>query len=128
MPNEDLEKFDYENNEIDGLKPGDMSRLNIPWYKKIILKLSPKLFFKLHSRSLNVNDKYIDLAQKLFGQVKRIDIQPLSGGHRGFIIYLDNKFSLWFYQDGDHFVYDGFEMGDYENGEVTVFDNLKPKE
>ncbi|MEK7065330.1 MAG: hypothetical protein AAB963_02700 [Patescibacteria group bacterium] len=74
------------------LESGDMSRLNIPWHKKLILKFFP--------------------------------LQPLSGNDgRGFIIFVDNKISFWFFQDGDHFKYDGFEMGEYGDGNVQVFDN-----
>jgi len=66
--------------------------------------------------------------KKIFGlheelaKNKRVDISPTSGGGRGFIIVLDQKTSFYFYQDGDHFIYDGCEMGEYEKGDVTVFD------
>ncbi len=120
------ENEDFEN-YFDGLKPGDMSRSNFSWYKKLVLKLFPRLFFRLFANNINLNNKKIDFASKLFGDANRIDIQPLSGGSRGFIIYIDNKLSLWFYQNGDHFVYDGFEMGEYENGDVMVFDGIQRK-
>ena len=44
---------------------------------------------------------------------------------RGFILVMDRKTALFFYQQGDHFSYDGFEMGQYNKGEVTVVDTLK---
>lgn len=91
---------------------------------KLAIKTFPKLFLKFYASKQGINYKKIDWAEKLFRDCKRIDIEPLSGPSRGFIIFLDNKFSLWFLQDGNHFAYDGFEMGEYENGEVTVFDNL----
>lgn len=125
MPDEKLENFEED---FGGLKPGDMSRLNFPWHKKLVLKFFPQLFFKLFAKNINLNNKKIDFATKLFGDANRIDIQPLSGSSRGFIIYIDNKLSLWFYQDGDHFIYDGFEMGEYENGDVTIFDGIKSNE
>lgn len=53
---------------------------------------------------------------------KRIDISPVNSGGRGFIITIDRKSALYFYQEGDHFVYDGCEMGEYEKGDVTIFD------
>ena len=92
---------------------------------KLFIKFSPKGFLKYTARSQAINPSRLDYAEKLFRDCRRIDIQPLSGSHRGFIIFLDNKFSLWFYQDGDHFVFDGYEMGEYDDGEVTVFDGLK---
>jgi hypothetical protein len=27
--------------------------------------------------------------------------------------------------DGDHFVYDGFEVGKYDKGDITIFDDIK---
>ncbi|MFH1990390.1 MAG: hypothetical protein ABIJ19_00855, partial [Patescibacteria group bacterium] len=56
---------------------------------------------------------------------RRIDILPSESGLRGFVVVLDRKTAIYFYQDGDHFVYDGFEMGRYDKGDVTIFDNTK---
>jgi len=98
--------------------------MEINWLTKLFIKFFPKQFLKQALRENNADPRNIDYAQKLFGDCRRIDIQPLSGENRGFIITLDNNFSLWFFQDGDHFVYDGFETGAYDNGEVTVFDDL----
>ena len=115
--------FYQEDEELEGMK---IDYSIIPWYERLLMRFSPKLFLKLHASKLDIKTDKIDLAYKLFGEAARIDIQPLSGtGGRGFIISLDNKFTLWFYQDGDHFKFDGIEMGEYENGEVTVFDGLK---
>jgi len=105
------------------LQKGDMKKLKLPWYEKLILKLFPWLFLKRHIKELGMSGEEIDLAEKLFRD-RRIDIEPLGAGSRGFIVSLDNKFTLWFYQNGDHFEYDGFEMGKYDNGDVTVFDKL----
>lgn len=110
--------------QIDDLKPGDMSQLPFPWWKKILLKFFPKSFMKLTAWELDIDEDAIDYAEKLFRD-KKIHLEPLSGtGGRGFIISIDNKMTLWFYQDGDHFVYDGFEMGEYDDGDVTVVDRL----
>jgi len=68
--------------------------------------------------------KISSLHEKLAGS-QRVDLIPLKGSGRGFMIVLDNKEALYFYQDGDHFVYDGCEVGKYENGKVTIFDNIK---
>lgn len=114
-----------EEEEIDGLKPGDTNRLNIPWHQKLLMKISPRLFIKMSANDLGLDYKKVDLAFKLFKDSK-IHIQPLSGvAGRGFIVFIDNKLSLWFNQDGDCFKYDGFEMGEYDDGEVTVFDGIK---
>lgn len=104
-----------------GVKPFKM-----PWHERLLMKFMPMSFLRLSAGKIGVDSKKIDLAYKLFENSKRIDIQPLSGPKgRGFIISLDNNFTLWFYQDGDHFKFDGIEMGEYDNGEVTVFDSLK---
>jgi hypothetical protein len=99
--------------------------MKIDWLTKLYIKFFPKSFLKQAVLENNFDPKKIDYAGKLFSDCQRIDIQPLAGSARGFIITLDNKFSLWFFQDGDHFIYDGFETGEYDDGEVTVFDSLK---
>jgi len=114
-----------DNEEIDGLKAGDTSRLGIPWYHKLLLKVAPSLFMKVWASSMDLDYKKVDSAYKLFHDAK-IHIQPLSGiTGRGFIVFIDNKLSLWFNQNGDHFKYDGYEMGEYDGGEVTVFDAIR---
>jgi len=99
--------------------------MKINWLTKLYIKLFPKSFLRHAVLENNFDPKKIDYAEKLFSGCQRIDIQPLSGSSRGFIITLDNKFSMWFFQDGDRFIYDGFETGTYDDGEITVFDNLK---
>jgi hypothetical protein len=110
--------------EIDGLKPGDMSRLNIPWHQKLLLKIAPRLFMKSFAKNLDLDFEKVEMAMQLFEGAK-VHIQPMSGARgRGFILCLDNKLTLWFHQDGTCFKYDGHEMGEYDDGEVTVFDRL----
>ena len=99
--------------------------MEIDWTTKFLIKFFPKLFLRRAAKKQGLDSARLDLAENLFRSCQRIDIQPLAGGSRGFILTLDNKLTLWFYQDGDHFVYDGYEIGQYENGEVTVFDSLK---
>ncbi len=101
-----------------------MPQFKLNWFTKLLAQFFPKLFFRYASKCAGLNPQKITQAQKIFGDAERIDIFPLRGGHRGFIIVLDNKLSLHFYQDGDHFHYDGFEMGKYQDGDVTVFDSL----
>jgi hypothetical protein len=69
--------------------------------------LTPDMCWKLHD---------------VLASVGRIDVVPSRSGFRGFSIVFDNLFALYFNQDGDHFTYDGYEFGDYDNGDVTVFD------
>jgi hypothetical protein len=83
--------------------------------------------FKLFAKELGIANPVFDKARAVFGSAERIDLYPLSGSQRGFILVLDLKTALYFYQDGDHFKYDGFEMGEYEKGNVTVFDNVAEK-
>src|SRR3989344_4909754 len=63
-----------------------------------------------------------DRAHELFKKSERIDIAPSKSGLRGFQLIIDGSTALYFYQDGDHFVYDGFEGGEYGKGDVTIFD------
>ncbi len=99
--------------------------LKINWFTKLLMRVAPRFFFRYAAKEQGIDHRKIKYAIKLFSGAKRIDIQPLpSRSGRGFIIFLDNKLSLYFYQDGDHFYFDGFEMGEYGKGDVTVFDNF----
>ena len=92
-------------------------------FTKLLMRFSPKLFLRLAAKEQKVDYQDLEYAMELFGKAKRIDFQPLSGtSGRGLIITLDQKLSLWFFQDGDNFKFDGYEMGEYNKGEVTVFD------
>lgn len=90
------------------------------------MRLFPKMWSKYHAEKLGADISLIKLADKLFGcrKSKRIDFFPFKNG-RGFRIVIDNKFCLWFFQDGDHLYYDGWEAGKYNNGDITTFDKLK---
>ena len=99
--------------------------VKISLFKIFLMKFAPKTFFRYIAEEQGIDSKKIDFANNLFKKVKRIDIHPLSSqGGRGFIIILDRKLSLHFYQNGDSFYYDGFEIGKYNKGNVTVFDKL----
>lgn len=109
----DREKFEEELKELgveydpNGFKPDLLTRL--------LLRISPMRGFKRLNRSLGVKNDKFDKAHELFSNTKSIDIFPLnSSSGRGFMIVLDRDTALYFYQDGDHFKYDGFEMGKYE--------------
>ena len=41
--------------------------------------------------------------------------------------FIDSRQHNYLYQDGDHFVYDGCEFGDYDPGDVTIFDGYKKR-
>ena len=100
-------------------------KIKISLFKKFLIRFAPKMFFRYMAEEQGIGSKRIDSAMDLFKGVKRIDIHPLSGGSsRGFIITLDRKLSLYFYQNGDSFNYDGFEMGEYDKGDVTIFNKL----
>ncbi|MDP2934110.1 MAG: hypothetical protein Q8N81_08385 [bacterium] len=104
----------------------ELGDVDISWWKKLLLKFWPKLAFRFFASELGIANPVFEQLQEIFTKVKRVDVFPLtSSGSRGFMLVLGQKASLWFYQDGDHFVYDGFEMGEYEKGDVTIFDHLR---
>ncbi|OGB73383.1 hypothetical protein A3K24_00700 [candidate division Kazan bacterium RIFCSPHIGHO2_01_FULL_44_14] len=104
-----------------------MANRKISWHRKLLLKLWPWAAFRLFAKELGVANPVFDKAHEIFGDTHRIDLYPTAGTKRGFILVLDLKTALYFYQDGDHFEYDGFEMGEYDKGDVTVFDNIGEK-
>lgn len=99
--------------------------MKVNWLTKLMLKFWPSLVMKRFAKKLGIKDPVFDRIHQSFSKVNRVDLIPFEPGQRGFMIILDQKTALYFYQDGDHFVYDGFEMGEYEKGDVTIFDNLK---
>ena len=101
-----------------------MANIKISWHRKLLLKFWPQAAFKLFAKELGIANPVFDKAHDVFSSAKRIDLYPTASTERGFILVLDLKTALYFYQDGDHFKYDGFEMGEYEKGDVTVFDNI----
>ncbi len=74
---------------------------------------------------MGISNQAFSEAHDLFSKIRRVDLLPLKLGYRGFMIVLDKKTALYFHQDYDHFIYDGFEIGEYEKGDVTIFDDLK---
>lgn len=104
-----------------------MAEIRIPWHRKLLLKFWPRAAFKLFAKELGIDNPVFDKAHDVFGSAERMDLYPLSGSQRGFILVLDLKTALYFYQDGDHFKYDGLEMGKYKKGDVTIFDNIREK-
>lgn len=94
----------------------------MPWWQGMIARFFPKLFFRWHARKMGIKNVVFDRAHEIFSHVERIDLLRSRSGSRGFQLILDSNTALYFYQDGDHFIYDGFEMGEYEKGDVTIFD------
>jgi len=94
-------------------------------FTKFLMRFFPSLFVRLAAKEEGVPYHLIEKSFDLFGrgESKRIDFFPTSGG-RGFIIIIDRKLSLHFYQNGDSFYYDGWEIGEYEKGDVTIFDRI----
>jgi hypothetical protein len=99
--------------------------MEISWLTKLAIKFWPKQWLKHMAGQQKIDARKLDWVFKLF-EGARIDFFPLNSGNgRGFMIVVDQKFSLWFYQDGDHFVFDGYEMGEYAPGKITVLDGLE---
>ncbi len=101
----------------------DMEKMS--WWQEIIARFFPKLFFWWHARKMGIDTTIYEKAHEAFSRTHCIDLLPSRSGSRGFQIILDHNTALYFYQDGDHFVYDGFEMGEYDEGDVTIFDERK---
>lgn len=99
--------------------------MKIKRFEKILLLLSPKLGMKKLAKKMGIKNVLFDKAHELFSNVERLDIIPTQSETRGFIMILDGQTALYFYQNGDHFSYDGYEMGEYDKGDVTIFDHLK---
>lgn len=108
------------------LKESDVESLKLPWWQKLLMKFWPALFMRLMARQMKVKNVIFDKLHEVFDKTERVDLFSLnSSDSRGFLLVLDQQTALYFYQDGDHFKYDGFEMGEYEKGDVTIFDKLK---
>lgn len=102
-----------------------MNNEELSGWTKLLLKYAPRLALRRLTRKMGVPPETVEGFHDAFSKTRRVDIFPTQAGFRGFIIVLDSRISLHFYQDGDHFVYDGYEAGPYEKGDVTVFDDLK---
>lgn len=117
----DKEEFDLENKKVQfdfrNLREGGVS-----WWTRVLLRISPLRGVKQLSREFGIDPEVTDKAHELFAETKRMDVIPSKSGLRGFQLIIDGSTAVYFYQDGDHFVYDGFEGGEYEKGDVTIFD------
>ncbi len=102
-----------------------MKDIKVNIFVKNLLRFAPFFTLKHLARKMGVAGSKLEQANKLFFNSQRIDIFPSNSRERGFILILDCKLALFFDQDGDHFIYDGFEVGEYEKGDVTVFDRCQ---
>ena len=113
------------NQEFSG--KGDFDLLKLPWWERVLLNFFPFLTLKLMAKKIKINNLVFDKLHEVFDKTKRIDIFPYCDNERGFILVLDQETALYFNQDGNSFKYDGFEMGKYNQGDITIFDHLKFK-
>lgn len=124
---EDFEEFKTDNIGDIEFNFDNLKKDGIGWLTRFLLRVWPAVGIKILARKLGFNSKEMEKADELFSG-KKIDIVPLKGSTRGFQIILDNSTALYFYQDGDQFVYDGPEAGKYDKGDVTIFDDIKNKQ
>jgi hypothetical protein len=103
-----------------------LERANVSWFTRLLLGIS--LGWGVGRLARELNRPVVETskhAHALFQKIERIDIIPSQSNMRGFRIVLDGLLALYFSQDGDHFIYDGFEIGPHEDdADVTVFDGL----
>lgn len=93
-----------------------MNKINtLVWWKRVLLKYFPRTMLKLYAWKLGINEDAIDWSDRLFAG-KHIQVTPLTKSSllEGYIMTIDQKMTLWFYKEGNGFVYDGFEMGEYD--------------
>lgn len=101
-----------------------MYKTRITWFDKLLLKYLPTFVMRRFAKAIGIEKPVFEKAHEVFDGAERIDIFPVSNG-RGFILVIDCKTALFFYQDGDRFAYDGYEMGKYNKGDVTVLDAIR---
>jgi len=102
-----------------------MKEVKINWFIKALLRCRPKFAIKLLVRQQGIRSLSFDKLHDILAKTERIDIFPYQDGSRGFMIVLNKEVALYFNQGGDHFVYDGFEVGKYGGGDVTIFDGIE---
>lgn len=127
MNKEEKQRFEEELQEM-GV---EVDTHGLLWYQRFILRYFPQLSMRIFARGINADYSMLEILDKIFHQAKHVAIFPFSpkdGGKRGFMLVLDSKMAFYFYQDGESFQYDGYEMGEYGKGDVTIFDEIKIKE
>ncbi len=90
-----------------------MHILETRWFRNL-LSHQPNEAFRLASRLEGLSPDIFDKADEIFSAVETIEFCPIGTPKEpGWIIVLDQRFSLWFYQKDKKWIYDGFEIGDY---------------
>lgn len=101
-----------------------MYQKKLSFIHKLLLKHCPTVAMRLFAKNIGIKNIIFDKAHEALFNTERIDFFPTIGG-RGLIMVIDCKTALFFYQKNDHFVYDGYEMGPYNKGDVRIFDDIK---
>ena len=81
---------------------------------------------RLFANNIGIKNIIFDKVHEALFNTERIDFFPNVGG-RGLVIVIDRKTALFFYQKDNHFVYDGYEIGPYNKGDVRIFDEITKK-
>ena len=95
-----------------------------PFLFRFLERNAPKLLPLAGWLSLVIFERDAERLHAVLDRSSRIDIEPLSAGGRGFRLIIDRRTALYFHQDGDGFDYDGYEVGEYDKGDVTIFDDM----
>lgn len=119
---DDLKNGDFR--EVDG---EFLKQAKVSWLTRTLLAIA--LPWGLGRLARELGGPGIEMSKQahaLLAKAERIDLIPSQSDLRGFQLVVDNMLSLYFVQDGDHFIYDGFELGrPIEEGDVTIFDGMK---
>lgn len=112
--------------DIEQKKLEDIENVKISLLTRMLLWFSPAMgVIRLANEMGFSGGELSRRAHQAFEKIKRVDVFISESGERGFIVLLDRQVALFFSQDGDHFAYDGFEMGEYQAGDVTLFDGIR---
>src|SRR3989338_6423090 len=79
-------------------------RKSVSWKDRMMLKFFPKAYFRKAEKEMGIVVPSFDKLHEAFAKTDRIDLFPLNSSRgRGFLLVLDQKTALYFYQDGDKF-------------------------
>lgn len=121
-----MENSNQDTDDLSNIKFDiDSFRGAVPWYVLLLLRFWPSIGVLYLMRLFGMDHKRGEKIHKILADVEKVDIHPLtSASGRGFMLTLDRDTALYFYQDGDAFRYDGFEYGEYIQGNVRIFDGM----
>lgn len=92
---------------------------NMNWIDSILQHLLPGLWIKRVCRKMGISKSPLELHQAL-SEFEHVYVIPSKSGIRGFRLVLDDEIALYFFQNDDHFEYDGWEVGKYNKGKSTL--------